>query len=65
MKKVMFAAAVAAGLVAFGEIESNNTVGYNTKAVDAAKFYILGVQFEATDGTTDINKLVSGFTGES
>ena len=31
MKKVMFAAAVAAGLVAFGEgLESNNTVGYNT-----------------------------------
>jgi len=66
MKKLMFAAAVAAGFAAFGEgLESSNTVGFNTKAVEAAKFYILGVQFEATDGTMDINKLVTGFTGES
>ena len=34
MKKLMFAAAVAAGLVAFGDgIESANTVGYQQKAV--------------------------------
>ena len=46
-------------------MESANIVGYNTKDVTAAKFYILGVPFEATDGTTDINKLASGFTGVS
>ena len=44
-------------------MESANIVGYTTKDVTATKFYILGVPFEATDGTTDINKLASGFTG--
>ena len=35
MKKLMFAAAVAAGLAAFGEgIESANTVGYAGSALD-------------------------------
>ncbi len=64
MKKLMFAAAVAAGLVAFGDgIESANTVGYNTKALTAGKFAILGIQFEGTDGSTDINAIVNGLTG--
>ena len=36
MKKVMFAAAVAAGLVAFGDgIESSNTVGYQNREIGA------------------------------
>ncbi len=64
MKKVMFGLAAAAAISAFA-IESANTVGYNAKAVEAAKFAILGVQFEATDGTTDINKIISGVTGVS
>ena len=46
-------------------MESSNIVGYNTKDVTAAKFYILGPQFEATDGTADINKIISGVTGVS
>ena len=59
----MFAALCAA--VGSQALESANIVGYNTKAVDAAKFYILGPQFEATDGTADINKIISGVTGVS
>ena len=62
MKKIMFAAAVAAAGLAFG-VESANTVGYNTKALEAGKFSILGVQFEGTDASTDINKIISGVTG--
>ena len=66
MKKVMFAAAVAADLVAFGDgIESANTVGYNSKSLEAGKFAIAAVQFEGMDGSFDINKLVSGLTGAS
>ena len=54
MKKLMFAAAVAAGLAAFGDgIESANTVGY-TKQDFMAKStsYMMGSQFETTAGTT-------------
>ena len=54
MKKLMFAAAVAAGLVAFGDgIESANAVGY-TKQDFMAKstYYMMGSQFETTAGTT-------------
>ena len=54
MKKLMFAAAVAAGLVAFGDgLESQNTVGY-TKQDFMAKstYYMMGAQFETTTGTT-------------
>jgi len=44
MKKVMFAAAVAASMVAFGEITSQNVVGYaTTGSVDGYK--IMGAQF--------------------
>ena len=44
MKKLMFAAAVAAagGLMA---IESANVVGYNTQAVQGDKLYCIGLQF--------------------
>ncbi len=46
MKKVMFAAAVAAGLVAFGEgIESANTVGYQTMDLTAGKQVMKGAMF--------------------
>ena len=46
MKKVMFAAAVAAGLVAFGEgIESANTVGYQTMNLTAGKQVMKGAMF--------------------
>ena len=52
MKKLMFAAAVAAGLVAFGDgIESQNTVGYTTQDFMAkSTYYMMGSQFEATSG---------------
>ena len=63
MKKIMFGLGAALALVACADIESSNVVGYNTKACEKGKFYILGVQFEGTDGTMDINTLVSGFTG--
>ena len=65
MKKLMFGMAAALALCGMADIESRNTVGYNTKGVEAGKFSIAAVQFEATDGTTDINKLVTGLTGVS
>ena len=56
MKKLMFAAAVAAGLAAFGEgIESANTVGYSTTAVAANTWYMAGVQFTDTATGTGIS----------
>ena len=56
MKKLMFAAAVAAGLAAFGEgIESANTVGYSTTAVAADTWYMAGVQFTDTATGTGIS----------
>ena len=61
MKKLMFAAAVAAGLVAFGDgIESANSVGYTTKAVAADTFYLIGVQFEKVgqDGVAGLNDVL-------
>ena len=45
MKKIMFAAAVAAAGLAFG-IESANTVGYTTKTIPAGKDMTAAVQFE-------------------
>ena len=50
MKKLMFAAAVAAGLVAIGEgIESANVVGYNTVTINK-EYTILGIPFTGTTG---------------
>ena len=50
MKKVMFAAAVAAAGLAFG-IESANTVGYNTvPSISGSQYVALGVQFESCAG---------------
>ena len=66
MKKLMFAAAVAAGLVAFGDgIESANTVGYVSQAVANGKFAMIGVQFEGTDSNAmTVDALVKGdYTG--
>ena len=52
MKKIMFAAAFAAGLVAFGEgIESANTVGYAT--VDVADGQIVGLAIQFNDIVTE------------
>ena len=64
MKKLMFATAVAAAGLAYG-VESSNVVGYNTKELTAGKFAIAAFQFEATDGTLDINKIVSGLAPAS
>ena len=62
MKKVMFAAALAAALAATAEIESANTVGYTSKAVEAGKFYLIGTQFDKTGGesagSVDMNDLL-------
>ena len=56
MKKLMFAAAVAAGLVAFGDgIESANTVGYSSVDVAANTWYMAGVQFTDTATGTSIS----------
>ncbi len=50
MKKIMFAMAAAAGLMAFGDgIESVNTVGYATKAYSANNTFTVG-QFCPMDG---------------
>ena len=58
MKKIMFAAAVAAGLVAFGDgIESNNTVGYNT-ATSGSDNNFITVPFNAVGyNTADIQQI--------
>ena len=65
MKKLMFAAALAAGLAAFGEgIESANTVGYQTTTVKANDMTMIGIQFTDT-GSTDgiaINGIKGDFT---
>ena len=63
MKKLMFGMAAALALCGMADIESSNVVGYNTKDVEKGKFAIAAVQFEGTDGTTDINKLIGGMTG--
>ena len=51
MKKVMFAAAVAAAGLAFG-IESANTVGFQTFTCQPNTWYLLGAQFQKTTGTS-------------
>ena len=54
MKKLMFAAAVAAGFAAFGEIESANVVGYASSALDEEFGAVLTApQFIATGSATD------------
>ena len=64
MKKLMFGMAAALALCGMA-IESSNIVGYDTKSLEKAKFYIFAPQFEATDGTSDINQIVSGLVGAS
>lgn len=55
MKKLMFVAAVAAGMVAFGDaIESANVVGYNTKTSNAGfTFYV--PQFKDVGSNSGVN----------
>jgi len=65
MKKLMFGMAAALALCGMADIESSNTVGYQTKELEKGKFAIAGIQFEGTDGSMDINKLASGLTGVS
>ena len=62
MKKLMFAAAVAAGFVAFGDgIESANTVGYQTFTCQPNTWYLLGAQFESTSGSSlTIQQFIQG-----
>ena len=59
----MFSALCAA--VGLQALESANIVGYNTKELEKDKFAIAALQFEDTDGSNDINKVVSGLTGVS
>ena len=58
MKKLMFAAAVAAagGLMA---IESANVVGYNTQAVQGDKLYCIGLQFADVGSASDMASIAS------
>ena len=63
MKKLMFAAAVAAGLVAIGDgIESANTVGYQTTTVKANDMTMIGIQFTDTGSTDGIS--INGIKGD-
>ena len=62
MKKIMFGLAAAIAMVAAADIESSNIVGYTSKAVEAGKYYLIGVQFNkagAEAGSIDMNDLVS------
>ena len=53
MKKLMFAAAVAAGLAVFGDgIESANTVGYNTADFTGKTMVCVGAPFTTVGATT-------------
>ena len=55
MKKVMFAAAVAAGMVAFGEaIQSANIVGYQDVSKGAVKQPLFGFTFTPVSGATTV-----------
>ena len=62
MKKLMFAAAIAAMAGSAFCIESANTVGYASKAVTAGTYYLIGVQFNdaasATKGSISMNSLI-------
>ncbi len=61
MKKLMVVAAAAIASSAFC-IESANTVGYTSKAIQAGMFYLVGAQFDETGttsaGRVDMNKLI-------
>lgn len=64
MKKLMIAASAAlCAAVGFGEIQSDNTVGYTSKAVEAGRFYLIGTQFDKTGttsaGSVDMNDLIT------
>ena len=60
MKKLIFAAAIAAGMGAFA-LESANVVGYANKNAESGKFLILGAQFEqVSDGSMSIDGLITG-----
>ena len=59
MKKLMFAAAVAAGLAAFGEgIESANTVGYQNKDARAKNVVLISTFYSIGTQGIDINSIV-------
>ena len=59
MKKLMFAAAVAAGLVAFGDgIESANTVGYQNKDARAKNVVLISTFYSIGTQGIDINSIV-------
>ena len=65
MKKLMIAASAAlCAAVGFGDITSQNVVGYATDTLAQNKFIIKAIQFEdITSGAVDANKVLSGFTG--
>lgn len=58
----MFVAAIAAMAGSAFCIESANTVGYASKAVEAGKYYLIGVQYNdaasVTKGSIDMNDLI-------
>ena len=61
MKKLMFGFACAAAMVACADVESSNIVGYTSKAVEANKFIMVGVQFNKAGGAVgsiDMNDLI-------
>ena len=61
MKKLMFAAALAASLTGLADITSANTVGYISRDIEAETFYMVAAQFEnvGEDAVADFNKVIS------
>ena len=62
MKKLMFAAALAASLIGYGEVTSANVVGYSTRSITGSTFFLYGVPWQAVDGKFDLNSIVKGLT---
>ena len=60
MKKLMFAAALAASLTGLAEVTSANTVGFVSRDIAPDTFYMVGVQFENVggDATADLNNVL-------
>ena len=60
MKKLLFAAALAASLTVLADVTSANCVGYISRDIAPDTFYMIGVQFENVggDATADLNKVL-------
>ena len=59
MKKLLFAAALAASLTGLADVTSANTVGYVNRSVEPGVYYMVAAQFEdvGSDSAADLNKV--------